>query len=74
MTLAKDHTLAEVSAAIGMSKRWIRDQVKNGAPCQKYGNRIRFTDDQVEALKARFRSVPILPTQITTTRRGRRAS
>ena len=70
--IARDHTLAEVAEALGMSKRWVRDQIKAGAAHQRYGNRIRFTDSQVDELRARFATVPVR-TQITA-RRGRRAS
>lgn len=73
MTIARDHTLAEVAEAIGMSKRWVRDQIKAGAAHQRYGNRIRFTDAQVDALRARFATSPVR-TSITATRRNRRAS
>ena len=73
MTLAKDHTIAEVSEALEMSTRWVRDQIAAGASHQRYGNRIRFTDAQVEALKARFTKSPV-EAGITTSRRGRRAS
>lgn len=73
MSLQAEHTMREVAEAMGMSYRWVRLQVRNGAAHQRYGNRIRFTDEQVEALRARFASTST-PAAITRTRSRRRAS
>lgn len=72
MSLEDEHTMQEVAAALKMSYRWVRKQVQGGAAHQRYGNRIRFTDEQVEALRASYASVPVV--EGVTTRRGRRAS
>lgn len=51
--LDRDFTLDEVAAALGMSPRWVRDRIRlDGAAHQRYGRNIRFTADQVAALRA----------------------
>ena len=72
MTLQRDYSMTEVAEALGMSYRWVRHQVQTGAAHQRYGNRIRFTPEQVEALRARFASAPA-PKGVTA-RRGRGAA
>lgn len=52
MTLDPDYTLEEVALAIGMSTRWIRDRCKDGAEHIRYGHKIKFTEAQVEKLRA----------------------
>jgi hypothetical protein len=71
MSLQQEHSMEDVAKALGMSYRWVREQVRQGAAHQRYGNRIRLTDDQVELLRSRFASTPA-PTQITTGRRRQR--
>lgn len=72
-TLRPDHSLADVAAALGMSPRWVRDRIrKDGAPHQRYGHVIRFTDEQVDALKAAHVKAPA--SQSITTGRKRKAS
>lgn len=72
MSLPPDYSMDEVADALGMSSRWVRLQVAAGAAHQRYGNKIRFTADQVEALRAQFTQAPV--TAGVTSRRGRRAS
>ena len=72
MTLNRDYSLTEVAEALGMSPRWVRAKVKDGAEHQRYGHKIRFTEAQVEALRASHTKQPA-PTSITTGRK-RRAS
>jgi excisionase family DNA binding protein len=67
-------TVAEVAHVLGMSERWVRKQVAEGATHQRYGNRIRFTREQVEALRAPFEvKAPPLLSRITTGPRRHRA-
>lgn len=70
MTLSKDYSLNEVAEALGMSPRWVRARIKEGAEHQRYGHKIRFTDAQVEALRAQHASAPVV--QSVTTGRKRR--
>lgn len=72
MTLSRDYTMAEVAEALGMSERWVRLQVSNGAEHNRYGHKIRFTAEQVERLRA-GRTKNATPTSITTGRK-RKAS
>ena len=52
--LTPDYSLSEVAEALGMSARWVRAKVADGAMHQRYGHKIRFTPEQVEALRAQF--------------------
>lgn len=49
--LEPDHSLAEVATALGMSTRWVRQRIADGAEHQRYGHKIRFTPAQVQALR-----------------------
>lgn len=71
--LAKDYTYDEVAEALGMSARWVRLQVKNGAVHNRYGHKVRFSAEQVELLRA---SHTVQPTggAITTGRKRRRSA
>jgi hypothetical protein len=69
MTLEQDYTLDEVAAAVRMSTRWVRDQISAGAEHTRRGNKIRFTAQQVEALRARHAQQPVTSKRITTGRR-----
>jgi hypothetical protein len=62
--LERDHTLQDVAAALQVSTRWVRDRIRlDGAAHQRYGTKIRFTTDQVAALRtmhaARLATLPI---------------
>ena len=74
MTLERDYSMAEVADALGMSYRWLHQQVREGAAHQRYGNRIRFTSEQVDALRRRFTAGAVPAAGPITARRGRRAS
>lgn len=50
--LPRDYSIDEVKAALGMSERWLRARIADGAEHQRYGNRILFTAEQVERLRA----------------------
>lgn len=69
--LPKDYTYEEVADALGMSSRWVRLKVKEGAEHQKYGHKVRFTADQVEKLRASCTQAPT-PQSITTGRKRSR--
>lgn len=73
MNLEKDYTLAEVAVSLGMSQRWIRDRIKDGAEHIRYGHKIRFTAAQVDLLRAAHTKAPPVDEPITTGRK-RRAS
>lgn len=68
MTLDQDYSLEDVANALGMSERWVRARVKDGAEHQRYGHKIRFTAEQVDKLRARHTKQPI-PQSITTGRK-----
>lgn len=70
--LEKDFGLLEVAEALGMSERWVRQQVKDGAVHNRYGHKIRFTREQVELLKASFTKGAV-EQSITTGRKKRSA-
>lgn len=75
MTLEPDYTLAEVAEALGMSDRWVRKQIKDGAEHNRYGHVIRFTAEQVEKLRAgKVRNAEPEAVESITTGRKRRAS
>lgn len=69
MTIEPDYTLAEVAEALGMSERWIRGKVADGAAHQRYGHKIRFTPAQVEELRANHTKKPVAAQSITTGRK-----
>lgn len=51
--LEQEYTIDEVREALGgMSERWLRRKVAEGAEHQRYGHKIRFTAAQVEKLRA----------------------
>lgn len=70
--LEPDHTLKEVSVALGMSERWIRKQVADGAEHQRYGHKIRFTTEQVEKLRSQATKNAV-PLSVTTGKKRRSA-
>lgn len=72
MTLEPDYTMEEVAAALGMSPRWVRARVADGAEHQRYGHKIRFTDEQVEKLRAEHTKQPVA--EGVTTGRKKKAS
>lgn len=71
-TLPEDYTLAEVSKALRMSERWVRDRLKEGAEYTRRGHKIMFTAKQVEQLRAQHVKAPASE-PITTGRRKRTA-
>lgn len=70
MTLDPDYTLAEVAEALGMSPRWVRDRIREGAEHMRYGHVIRFSAEQVDKLRASHTKAP--ETQPITTGRKKR--
>lgn len=74
MSLAVDYSLAEVAQALGMSERWVRNQIKIGAEHQRYGHKIRFTAAQVDKLRREFTTVDSGSKQSVTTGKKRKAS
>lgn len=68
--LPRDFTMEEVAAALGMSPRWVRLQVKDGAVHNRYGHKIRFSAEQVEMLRA-SKTKGATPQSITTGRKKR---
>lgn len=70
--LPPDYDLEQVAEALGMSTRWVRDRVKEGAEHQRYGRKIRFTDQQVAKLRAAHTQQPAVES-ITTGRKKRSA-
>ena len=72
LKLAKDFDLNEVAEALGMSTRWVRQKCKEGAVHNRYGQKIRFTAEQVEMLRASCTKAPVA--ESITTGRGRKRS
>lgn len=72
MSLTPDHTLDEVATALGMSPRWVRQKVKEGAVHNRYGHKIRFTDEQVRLLKESCTKRPV--EESVTTGRGKKSA
>lgn len=72
MTLARDYTMQEVADALGMSERWVRLQVKEGAEHLRLGHKIRFTLAQVEKLRTDHTRTSV-PQSLTTGRKKRPA-
>lgn len=70
--LPKDYTLDEVAEALGMSTRWVRERIKEGAEHIRYGHKIRFTAEQVEKLRAAHIKAPAAES-ITTGRKRKSA-
>lgn len=70
--LTPDYSLKEVAIALGMSEKWVRNRIKDGAEHMRYGHKIKFTAEQVEQLRAQHKSVPA-PQSITTGRKRRTA-
>ena len=68
--LEKDYGLEEVADAIGMSTRWVRERCKEGAEHIRYGRKIRFTQAQVDRLRASHTKMPT-EQSITTGRKKR---
>ncbi len=68
--LEVDYTLTEVAKALRMSTRWLRDRIKNDKlDHQRYGHKITFTAEQVEAIRARYTAQPVAES-VTTRRRS----
>jgi hypothetical protein len=70
--LTPDYDLEQVAAALGMSVRWVRARVSEGAEHQRYGHKIRFTPEQVDRLRAQFATTQA-PQSVTTGRKRRSA-
>jgi hypothetical protein len=70
--LTPDYDIEQVAAALGMSTRWVRARIKEGAEHQRYGHKIRFTPEQVDKLRAQFTKAPV--TESITTGRKRRSA
>lgn len=69
MSLTRDYDLVEIAEALGMSERWVRQRVKDGAAHQRYGQKIKMTAEQVEALRASHTKRPTVTPSITTGRK-----
>lgn len=68
--LDPDFTLKQVASAIGMSERWIRQRIAEGAAHQRYGHKIRFTPAQVQALRESH-AANTAPANVVTTGKKR---
>lgn len=68
--LPVDFTLNEVAAALGMSERWVRQRIADGAEHQRYGHKIKFTPAQVQRLRESHTRAP-QPANVVTTGRKR---
>lgn len=68
--LPRDYPLAEVAVSLGMSERWVRDRIREGAEHQRYGHVIKFTAEQVEKLRAAHTKAPASQPITTGRKRG----
>lgn len=68
--LDPDFTLAQVADALGMSERWVRQRIADGAEHQRYGHKIRFTPAQVQSLRESHKKAPA-PANVVTTGKKR---
>jgi hypothetical protein len=67
VTLDPDYTIIEVAEALGMSERWLRGKIKTDKlEHQEYGHKIKFTAEQVQAIRDRYKKRPAPVEQITT--------
>lgn len=72
MTLEPDYSLEEVAEAIQMSPRWIRDRIKHdGVEHIRYGHKIRFTEEQVNALRRLHTQKQVVPRPVTSGKKRR---
>ena len=73
--LQADYDIDEVAAALGMSVRWVRARIYEGAAHQRYGHKIKFTPAQVEELRAKHTKAPAPEAEgpITTGRKRKSA-
>lgn len=65
MTLTPNYTLKQVAEAMGMSERWVRRKVTDGAEHMRFGHKIMFTEEQVDKLRGEHTQHPT-PASITT--------
>lgn len=73
--LERDFTLEEVTQALGMSERWIRARLAEGAEHQRYGHKIKFTKTQVQKLRASFtKGSPTKESVTTGTKRTKKSA
>lgn len=72
MTLEPDYDLEQIADAVGMSTRWVREQVKEGAEHQRYGRKIKMTAAQVAKLRASHTQAPPVLESVTTGRKRSR--
>jgi hypothetical protein len=70
--LSPDFSLEEVAEALKMSPRWVRDRVREGAEHRRYGQKIRFSAEQVERLREAHTRAPAAAS-LTTGRKKRSA-
>jgi predicted metal-dependent hydrolase len=73
MSLPDLYDLKEVSEALGMSERWLRERCKEGAAHTRLGRKIRFTEEQYRALVDENATSPKVARSVTTGR-GRRSA
>lgn len=52
MSLEPEYTLRETAEIVGMSERWVRQKIKDGAEHQRYGHKIKFLESQIAKLRA----------------------
>lgn len=71
MTLEPEYTYEEVAEILRMSPRWVRARVKDGAEHQRYGHKVRFTESQIEKLRASHATNAVQVKQSVTTGRRR---
>ena len=69
--IEKDFTVDQVAAAVGMSGRWVRARIADGAEHQRYGHKIRFTAEQVDKLRASHTQAPESESITTGRKKGR---
>lgn len=66
-----DYGLPEIAQAVGMSERWVRQKVKDGAEHQRYGAKIKMTATQIAKLRADHTVNPVEQSITTGRKRSR---
>lgn len=58
----RDLDLTETAELLGMSREWLRKQVTAQlVVCQRYGRAVRFTPEQIEAIKVAHEQPVVQP-------------
>lgn len=75
--MTPDHDYESTAAQLKMSAAWLKKNIRD-LPHQKYGRKVRFTDEQIAEIRRRFERRPdeaaAPTTELRPSTRSRRAS